>query len=101
MANASEAVPEAYADVADALGAPVAGLPEAEAAALAAPAFDKWLRDVGLRIGLDDHGLSEADAERIAALCFEPENKMMLDTDSFAYTRDNLREAAARMLKAA
>jgi alcohol dehydrogenase class IV len=101
MANAAVAVPEVYAQVADALGASVDGRPAAETAALAAPAFDSWLRDLGLRIGLDDHGLSEADAERLTALCFEPENKVMLETDSVDYSPDNLREAAARMLKAA
>ena len=50
MAGAAEAVPEAYADVAGALGAPIQGLAPEEAAAMAAPAYDAWLRDVGLRI---------------------------------------------------
>ena len=101
MANAAEVVPEVYAQVADALGAPVGGKPMAKAAALAAPTFDAWLRDIGLRIGLDDHGLCEADAERLAKLCFEPENKVMLETDSVSYSLESLRDAAARMLKAA
>lgn len=101
MPAAAIAVPEVYAQVAAALGAQTAGLGDAEAAALAAPAFDGWLRDTGLKIGLDDHGLSERDAGRLAELCFEPENKVMLETDSVDYTPDNLREAAVRLLSAA
>ena len=101
MATAAGVVPEAYADVAAALGAPVAGKSEAEAAMLAAPAFEAWLREVGLKLSLDDHGLGEADAERLAALCFEPENKVMLESDSVDYTAENLKEAARRMLNAA
>ncbi len=101
MPAAAEAVPVVYAQVAEALGAPTAGLGDTEAAALAAPAFDAWLRDTGLKIGLDDHGLSESDAERLARLCFEPENKVMLETDSVDYTPDSLREAAVRLLSAA
>jgi len=101
MTDSAGAAPDAYAAVADALGADIAGLNEAEAAAKAGPAFDGWLREVGLRLALDDHDLGTGDAERIAALCLEPENKVMVEGDSFDFTRDSLKYAAMRMLSAA
>ena len=101
MQDTAAAVPEAYAKVAAALGADVRGLPDSEAAALASPAFDAWLREVDLRLSLDDHGLTASDAKRIAELCHEPQNKVMLDSDSFDYTPETLEIAVARMLVAA
>ncbi len=101
MQDSAGAAPQAYAEVAQALGANTEGLSDVEAASRAAPAYDAWLRDVGLRLSLDDHGLSPDDAERIARLCFEPENKVMLESDSFNYTLESLTEASGRMLRAA
>ncbi|MBN34314.1 MAG: hypothetical protein CMM46_05960 [Rhodospirillaceae bacterium] len=101
MIDSAGAAPEAYAAVADSLGTDVAGLGDAEAAHKAGPAFDAWLREVDLRLSLDDHGLSTADAGRIASLCLKPENKVMVDGDSFAFTHDSLKQAAERMLAAA
>ena len=101
MPDTATAAPDAYAGVADALGAEVGGLPAAEAASLAAPAFDAWLREIGLRIALDDHGLSTDDARSIAQLCYEPRNKPILAADSFDYTPERLETAVTRMLAAA
>ena len=98
MQDAATAVPDAYAGVAEALGAGVEGLPAAEAAALAAPAFDAWLREVGLTLALDDHRLSTDDARRIVRLCYEPQNKVILAADSFDYTPESLESAVTRML---
>ena len=101
MAGAAETIPEVYADVAEALGASVNGLAPEKAAALAAPAFDGWLREVGLRIALDDHDLKGADAEKIAELCYAAENKVMVEGDCVDYSPESLRDAAARMVNAA
>ena len=101
MPDTATAAPDACAGVAEALGAGVAGLPTADAAALAAPAFDAWLREVGLRIALDDHGLSAGDAREIARLCHEPRNRTILAADSFDYTPERLETAVTRMLAAA
>lgn len=101
MQDSAGAAPQAYAEVAQALGANTEGLCEAEAASLAAPAYDAWLRDVGLRLSLDDHGLTSSDAERVAKLCFEPENKVMVESDSFEYSLESLTRASNRMLSAA
>jgi alcohol dehydrogenase class IV len=101
MQDSATAAPQAYAEVAQALGVNTEGLSDAEAASRAAPAYDTWLREVGLRLSLDDHGLSADDAERVAKLCFEPENKVMLESDSFEYSLESLTEASSRMLSAA
>ncbi len=101
MANGAGAAPDAYAMVAEVLGVETRGMTTDEAAASAPAAYDAWLREVGLKLSLDDHGLSAGDAGRIAALCFEPENKVMLETDSFAYDPANLEAAVANMLSAA
>ena len=50
---------------------------------------------------VDDHGLSAGDAARIAALCAEPANKVIMDNDSFAYTPETIEAAVGRVLAAA
>jgi len=101
MANGASAAPEAYALVAEALEVETRGMATDEAAAAAPAAYDAWLREVGLKLSLDDHGLGTKDAKRIATLCFEPENLVMLQADSFAYDAGNLEAAVTRMLAAA
>ena len=101
MANGAQAAPDAYAQVAEALGVDTRGMAPHEAAAAAPAAYDAWLREVGLKLSLDDHGLGAGDASRIAALCAEPANKTIMDNDSFAYTSEAIEAAVARLLAAA
>ena len=100
MSDSAQAAPDAYGAVADALGVATQGLDPQAASAAAAPAFERWLRDVGLRLPLDDHGLAPGDAGRIAALCYEPENRVMVEGDSFPFTPATLETAVERMLGA-
>ncbi|MBC6441473.1 MAG: iron-containing alcohol dehydrogenase [Rhodospirillales bacterium] len=100
MQDAANVVPEAYAGIAAALGADVAGLTDEDAAAKASAAYDAWLREVGLKLSLDDHGLSVSDAGRITDLCFAPQNKIILAADSVDYTPESLEIAVGRMLAA-
>ena len=101
MANGAQAAPDAYAQVAEALGVDTRGMAPHEAAAAAPAAYDAWLREVGLKLSLVDHGLGAGDAARIAALCAEPANKTIMDNDSFAYTSEAIEAAVARLLAAA
>ncbi len=101
MQDSAAAAPSAYAEIAQALGVDTDGMNDVEAAVRAAPAFTAWLREVGLRLSLEDHGLSSGDAGRIAHLCFEPENRVMVESDSFEFTSETLERAASRMLAAA
>ena len=101
MANGAQAAPDAYAQVAEALGVETRGMAPQEAAAAAPAAYDAWLREVGLKLSLDDHGLGAGDASRIAALCAEPANKTIMDNDSFAYTPGTIEAAVARLLATA
>ena len=101
MANAASVAPDAYAPVAEALGVDTRGMSEAEAAAAAPAAYDAWLREVGLKLSLDDHGLTTGDAARIAALCADPANKVIMDNDSFAYTPETIEAAVSRLLAVA
>jgi alcohol dehydrogenase class IV len=101
MQDSAAAAPDAYAEVAQALGVNTDGMTDKDAATQAAPAFTAWLHDVALRLSLDDHGLTTVDAQRIAQLCFEPENRVMVESDSFDYTPETLERATSRMLTAA
>ncbi len=98
MQDTLTAVPESYAEIADALGAETQNLSANDAAQLAAPAFSAWLRDVELKTTLDDHNLTPSDATAITRLCQEPQNKIMLVADSFAYTPDLLETAVMRVI---
>lgn len=101
MANGAQAAPDAFAQVAEALGVDTRGMASHEAAAAAPAAYDAWLREVRLKLSLDDHGLGAGDAVRIAALCAEPANKAIMDNDSFAYTPGTIEAAVARILATA
>jgi len=101
MSNGARVAPEAYAAVAEALGVETAGVTIREAAAMASDAYDRWLREVGLPLSLADHGLGIGDAARVARLCFEPENKTILEADSFDYTPETVEAAVGRLLATA
>lgn len=101
MVNGARAAPDAYAEVAQALGVDTRGMSVEQAAAAAPAAYDAWLREVGLKLSLDDHGLGVGDAARIAALCSEPANKIIMDNDSFAYSSEAIEAAVSRLLATA
>jgi alcohol dehydrogenase class IV len=77
----AEASPARYAAVAEAMGVPVDGRSVEELAAEVGPAFDRFIRSVGLPISLKADGLSEADTDRLAAVTMQPENKPMRDAN--------------------
>ncbi len=70
------------------------------AAALPA-AFDGFLREIGLEIGLGDRGLGPADAERLAAETRKPENQPMLKANSRELAEADVLELARTVLAAA
>jgi alcohol dehydrogenase class IV len=70
------------------------------AAALPA-AFDGFLREIGLEIGLGDRGLGPEDAARLAAETLKPENQPMLKSNSRALGEAELLELAREILSAA
>ena len=69
------------------------------AAALPA-AFDGFLREIGLEIGLGDRGLGPEDAARLAAETRKPENQPMLKSNSRALGEAELLELAREILSA-
>jgi alcohol dehydrogenase class IV len=77
----AEAGPARHAAVAAALGVPAEGRSEAAVIADLPPAFDRFLREVGLPISLAKDGLGAADAPRLAAATMAPENKAMRDSN--------------------
>lgn len=100
MQDSATAAPNAYAAVSSALGAGDPGPDSKEAALAAPPAYRRFISDVGLKVSLEDHGLKDADAQAIATLCFEPENRVMLEGDSYDFTPETLGKAIGRMLAA-
>jgi alcohol dehydrogenase class IV len=77
----AEVSPARFAAVAEAMGVPAQGRSVDEVAAEVGPAFDRFIRAVGLPISLKGDGLSAADADRLAAVTMQPENKPMRDAN--------------------
>ena len=96
----AEAAPARHAAVARALGAPCDGLDEADAAALAAPAYRRFLETVGLTRSLAADGLGPADAPRLAALTMAPENEPMRAANCRPVSEADARALAERLLTA-
>jgi alcohol dehydrogenase class IV len=97
----AEAAPARHAAIARALGAAVDGMDEARAAALAAPAFERLIRAVGLEVSLAGDGLTAKDAGRIAKLTLAEENKPMCQANARRVTPEAARILAERLLAAA
>jgi len=97
----AEAGIERHAQVAQAMGVPSEGRAVKDIAKDLAPAFDKFLRDVRLKISLADDGLSAADAERLATTAMAPENKAMRDSNIREISLDDARYFAKVILTAA
>jgi alcohol dehydrogenase class IV len=77
----AEADPARHAAVAASLGVRVEGRAPADLARELAPAYDAFLRQVGLPISLRQDGLGPADAQRLAEVTMAPENKSMRDSN--------------------
>lgn len=84
-------------------GVGAAGLSEPVESALAAalaPAFDAFLREVGLEVSLADRGLGAGDAGRLVAETLKPENRPMLDSNCRALDEAALAALAGAVLAA-
>ena len=80
------------------------GLEGEDEAALAAElpgAFDAFLREVGVEIGLAGDGLGPDDLDRLAAETLKPENRPMLKANSRELDEAGLREVVLEVLSAA
>jgi alcohol dehydrogenase class IV len=97
----AEADPARHARVAQALGVPAEGRTEADVVADLAPAFDRFVRAVGLAVSLAKDGLGAADAERLAAATMAPENKAMRDSNIREIAPADARRIAEVVLTAA
>jgi len=93
----AEAAPARHAAVARALGAPCDGLDDADAATLAAPAFNALLRASGLSLSLADLAIDAAD---LADLAMAPENAPMRDANCREVTKQDALDIARRVLGA-
>jgi alcohol dehydrogenase class IV len=96
----AEAGVQRHAQVAQAMGVPGDGRETKDIAEDLAPAFDKFLRDVRLKISLADDGLSAADVERLATTTMAPENKAMRDSNIREISFDDARHFAKVILTA-
>jgi hypothetical protein len=65
------------------------------------PAYDHFLRSVGLAISLSKDGLSVADASRLADITMAPENKSMRDSNIREIARADALRLAEAVLSAA
>jgi len=90
-----------HAQVAQAMSVPSEGRAAKDVAKDLAPAFDKFLRAVRLKISLTDDGLTPADAERLATTAMAPENKAMRDSNIREISLDDARHFAKVILTAA
>ena len=97
----AEAGPARHAAVAAAMGVPTDGRSEAAIIADLQPAYDHFLRSVGLAISLSKDGLSAADAPRLADITMAPENKSMRDSNIREIGRADALRLAEAVLSAA
>jgi alcohol dehydrogenase class IV len=77
----AEVSPARHARVAQAMGVPTEGRGDAAIVADLAPAYDAFVRSVGLTVSLAGDGLGAADTARLAAAAMAPENKSMRDSN--------------------
>ena len=97
----AEAGPARHAAVAAAMGVPTDDRSEAAIIADLQPAYDRFLRSVGLAISLSKDGLSAADAPRLAEMTMAPENKSMRDSNIREIGRADALRLAEAVLSAA
>jgi len=101
LAMNAEAAPERHAAVATAMGVPSEGRGMTDIAADLAPAFDRFLRKVGLAISLAKDGLGAGDVKRLVAVTLAAENKPMRDANCRAFDEAELERLATELLTAA
>ncbi|MEZ5833679.1 MAG: iron-containing alcohol dehydrogenase [Dongiaceae bacterium] len=97
----AEAGIERHAQVAQAMGVPSEGRAAKDVSKDLAPTFDRFLRDVGLKISLTDDGLGADDAEHLATTTMAPENKAMRDSNIREISIEDARHFAKVILTAA
>lgn len=97
----AEAEPTRFAAVAQSLGVPAHGRSVEQLAAEVGPAFDRFIRSVGLPISLKGDGLSEADVPRLATVTMQVENKPMRDANIRDVTETDAAWLAREVLTAA
>jgi alcohol dehydrogenase class IV len=97
----AEAAPERHAAVAEAMGIDRDGRNDRELAAALAPAYDAFLRSVGLPIGLASDGLGEKDTQRLAEVTMSVENEPMRKANCRDITVADVERFARELLTAA
>jgi alcohol dehydrogenase class IV len=97
----AEAAPERHASVAEAMGIDRDGRSDRDLAAALAPAYDGFLRSVGLPIALSADGLGERDAKRLAEVTMSVENEPMRKANCRDITAADAERFARELLTAA
>ena len=97
----AEAAPERHAAVAEAMGIARDGRSDRDVAAALAPAYDRFLRSVGLPIALSSDGLGEKDAKRLAEVTMSVENEPMRKSNCREITAADAERFARELLTAA
>ncbi len=97
----AEAAPERHAAVAEAMGVARDGHGDRELAAALAPAYDAFLRSVGLPIALSADGLGEKDTKRLAEVTMSVENEPMRKANCRDITAADAERFARELLAAA
>ena len=77
----AEVSPARHALVAQAMGVPTEGRSEKDVVADLGPAYDRFVRAVGLAVSLGKDGLGAGDVQRLATATMAPENKSMRDSN--------------------
>jgi len=97
----AEAGPARHALVAQAMGVPTEGRKEQDVVADLAPAYDRFVRSVGLAVSLAKDGLGAADVKKLAAVTMAPENKAMRDSNIREIKPEDAERIAHQVLTAA
>ncbi len=97
----AEAAPERHAAVAEAMGIAREGRSDRDLAAALAPAYDAFLRAVGLPVALSADGLGEKDAKRLAEVTMSVENEPMRKANCRDVTAADAERFARALLTAA
>jgi alcohol dehydrogenase len=97
----AEVSPVRHALVAQALGVPTEGRKEADVVAELGPAYDRFVRSVGLAVSLGKDGLGAGDVERLATATMAPENKSMRDSNIREIKPEDAKRIAEVVLTAA
>jgi alcohol dehydrogenase class IV len=97
----AEVSPGRHALVAQAMGVPSEGRKERDVVADLGPAYDAFVRSVGLAVSLAKDGLGASDVKRLAMATMAPENKSMRDSNIRDITPDDAERIARVVLTAA